>query len=119
MTGTLKTTTIGKRGLKNFWSRRHFIHMKSSRRFFKYSITQLFYTLDVVVPASAVSSGDYYGFDNDGSSWSIKEYGSKDNAYSLCTFIGKEILNLLFYSIKCVNKNGIGVYISLISFGNQ
>jgi hypothetical protein len=51
----------------------------------------------VVVPSSADSSGDFYGLDHDGSSWSIKEYGSKDNAYSLCTFIGKQMSNLSFY----------------------
>ena len=28
------------------------------------------------------------GFNHDGTSWSIQEYGSKDNAFSLCTFIG-------------------------------
>ena len=49
---------------------------------------KLFLILDVVTPSGADSSGDFYGFNHDGTSWSIKEYGSKENAFSLCTFIG-------------------------------
>ena len=38
---------------------------------------------------SSISSGDFIGFHHESSSWSIKEYGTVDNAFSLCTFIGK------------------------------
>ena len=49
---------------------------------------------DVVAPGSADSSGDYYGLHHDGSSWTIKEYGTKENSYSLCTFIGMYCINV-------------------------
>lgn len=45
--------------------------------------------LDVVTPGSADSSGDYFALHHDGSSWTIKEYGTKENSFSLCQFISQ------------------------------
>ena len=91
MTGTAKTTTIGKiartmLSIAKTFSRFDFLHV------FLYSY--LCIITDVVAPGSADSSGDYYGLHHDGSSWSIKEYGTKENSYSLCTFIGMHHINV-------------------------
>ena len=95
MTGTAKTTTIGKiaRTMLSIaktifirFSRFDFLHV------FLYSY--LCIITDVVAPGSADSSGDYYGLHHDGSSWTIKEYGTKENSYSLCTFIGMHYINV-------------------------
>ena len=80
MTGTPKTTTIGRKLL--------FSIKYSSSYFINYDIVNLPIP-DVVSPGAADSSGDYYAFHHDGSSWTIKEYGSKSNSYSLCQFIGE------------------------------
>ena len=55
---------------------------------FPNSAFQINFVLDVVTPGVADSSGDFYALQHDGTSWSVKEYGSKENAYSLCMFIG-------------------------------
>ena len=80
MTGTPKTTTIGKHILLSI--------KYSSGCCIHYDIVNLPIP-DVVSPGAADSSGDNYAFDHDGSSWTIKEYGSKTNSYSLCQFIGE------------------------------
>ena len=49
----------------------------------------LFLTTDVVSPGTADSSGDYFALHHDSGAWTIKEYGTKENAYSLCQFISK------------------------------
>ena len=78
MTGTPKTATIGKLTLRKTF------HTQNTQNLFyiKY--------LDVVTPGTADSSGSYYALHHDGSSWAIKEYGTKTNAFSLCQFIGKK-----------------------------
>ena len=48
-----------------------------------------FLPTDVVAPGTADSSGDYYALHHDSGAWTIKEYGTKENAYSLCQFISK------------------------------
>ena len=40
-------------------------------------------------PGTADSSGDYFALHHDSGAWTIKEYGTKENAYSLCQFISK------------------------------
>ena len=95
MTGTAKTTTIGKIArtmLSIAKTIKYFISIKI--KVYKYSY--LCIITDVVAPGSADSSGDYYGLHHDGSSWSIKEYGTKENSYSLCTFIGMHYINVYY-----------------------
>ena len=45
--------------------------------------------VDVVTPGSPDSSGDYFALHHDSAAWIIKEYGTKENAFSLCQFISK------------------------------
>ena len=66
-----------------------------------------------MTPSSPDSSGDYYGFDNDGSAWTIKEFGTKDNAFSLCTFIGNSFLR--FSSIRQGNRYNINLLSRLLN----
>ena len=48
--------------------------------------------LDVVTPGSADSSGDYFALHHDSGTWTIKEYGTKEKAFSLCQFISTTAL---------------------------
>ena len=91
MTGTSKTTTIGKIA-RTMLSIAETINQNDFLRVFLYSY--LCIITDVVTPGSADSSGDYYGLQHDGSSWTIKEYGTKENSYSLCTFFGMHYINV-------------------------
>ena len=45
-----------------------------------------------ITVGSAISAGDNIGFHHESSSWSVKEYGTVENAFSLCTFIGMCII---------------------------
>ena len=91
MTGTAKTTTIGKIA-RTMSSIAKTIFKIGFPPCFLYSY--LCIITDVVTPGSADSSGDYYGLHHDGSSWTIKEYGTKENSYSLCTFFGMHYINV-------------------------